>query len=175
MNYYIYLFKKHFLILWILSIIRHILLSRISRLVRDMKKYTYGYKKKSCSWITTNPWENIGGIPNSRWRTQDFLEEMALQVCIYICMCACVCVCMHTKSLQLCPTFGDPMDCSLPGSSVHGLLQTRILEWVAMPSLQGIFPTQRSNLFLLCFLHWQVCSLPLAHLGSLLKQVWKSN
>ena len=34
---------------------------------------------------------------------------------------------------QLCPTLGDPMDCSLPGSSVHGILQARILEWVAMP------------------------------------------
>ena len=34
----------------------------------------------------------------------------------------------------LCPTLCDPMDCSLPGSSVHGILQARILEWVAMPS-----------------------------------------
>ena len=35
-----------------------------------------------------------------------------------------------TKS---CPTFQDPMDCSLPGSSVHGVLQARVLEWVAIP------------------------------------------
>ena len=34
---------------------------------------------------------------------------------------------------QSCPTFCDPMDCSPPGSSVHGILQTRILEWVASP------------------------------------------
>ena len=34
---------------------------------------------------------------------------------------------------QSCPTFWDPMDCSLSGSSVHGLLQARILEWVAIP------------------------------------------
>ena len=33
----------------------------------------------------------------------------------------------------------DPMDCSLPGSSVHGILQARILEWVAMPSSSGSF------------------------------------
>ena len=39
----------------------------------------------------------------------------------------------HAKSLQSCPTLCDPMDCSLPGSSAHGFLQTRILEWVAMP------------------------------------------
>ena len=30
------------------------------------------------------------------------------------------------------PTLSDPMDCSLPGSSVHGLLQARVLEWVAI-------------------------------------------
>ena len=36
------------------------------------------------------------------------------------------------KSLQSCPTLCDPMDCSLPGFSVHGILQTRTLEWVAI-------------------------------------------
>ena len=34
---------------------------------------------------------------------------------------------------QLCLTLYDPMDCSLPGSSIHGILQARILEWVAIP------------------------------------------
>ena len=38
------------------------------------------------------------------------------------------------KSLQLCPTLCDPIDGSLPGSSVHGILQTRTLEWVAISS-----------------------------------------
>ena len=38
----------------------------------------------------------------------------------------------HAKSLQFCPTPCDPMDCSLPGSSVHGIFQPRILEWVAI-------------------------------------------
>ena len=41
-----------------------------------------------------------------------------------------------------CLTLCDPMDCSQPGSSVHGIFQARILEWVAMPSFRGIFPTQ---------------------------------
>ena len=36
------------------------------------------------------------------------------------------------ESIQSCPTPCDPMDCSLPGSSVHGILQSRILEWVAI-------------------------------------------
>ena len=38
------------------------------------------------------------------------------------------------KELQSCPTLCDPMKCSPPGSSVHGTLQARILEWVAVPS-----------------------------------------
>ena len=38
------------------------------------------------------------------------------------------------KSLQLCLTVCDSMDSSPPGSSVHGILQTRILEWVSIPS-----------------------------------------
>ena len=38
------------------------------------------------------------------------------------------------KSLQSCPTLCDPMDCSLPSSSVHGIFQARVLEWVAIPS-----------------------------------------
>ena len=36
------------------------------------------------------------------------------------------------KSLQSCPTFSDPMDCSLPGSSIHGIFQARVLEWGAI-------------------------------------------
>ena len=83
----------------------------------------------------------------------------------------------------------DPMDCSLPGSSIHGIFQARVLEWGAscvqffmtqwtpqaplsmgfprqeywsgLPFLLlGIFPTQKSNLHLL---HWQIHSLPLNH------------
>ena len=33
---------------------------------------------------------------------------------------------------QLCPTPSDPMDCSLPGSSIHGIFQARVLEWGAI-------------------------------------------
>ena len=36
------------------------------------------------------------------------------------------------KSLQSCPTLSDPMDCSLPGSSAHGIFQARVLEWGAI-------------------------------------------
>ena len=43
-------------------------------------------------------------------------------------------VCVRVLVTQSCPTLCDPMDCSPPGSSVHGILQARILEWVAIPS-----------------------------------------
>ena len=40
---------------------------------------------------------------------------------------------MKVKVTQSCPTLCDPVDCSLPGSSVNGILQARILKWVAVP------------------------------------------
>ena len=45
-------------------------------------------------------------------------------------MCVCVCV-------QSCPTLCDPMDFTLPGFSVHGILQARIMKWVAIPFSRG--------------------------------------
>ena len=54
------------------------------------------------------------------------------------------CFCRHSFNFsvkvlvaQLCPTLCDSTDCSPPGSSVHGILQARILEWVAMPFCRG--------------------------------------
>ena len=61
-------------------------------------------------------------------------------------------MCLHTKSLQLCPILCDPMGCSLQVSSVHGVLQARILEWIAVLSSRDQTPgilTQESNLRLL--------------------------
>ena len=62
----------------------------------------------------------------------------------------CVCVC---SVAQICLTLCDFMDCSLPGSSVHGIFSARILEWVALHSSRGIFPTLGSNPH---FLHYRV-------------------
>ena len=62
-----------------------------------------------------------------------------------------VCLILHWKvkvkvlAAQFCPSLCDPIDCSLPGSSVHGILQTRILEWVAIPFSRGSsWPRDRS-------------------------------
>ena len=69
------------------------------------------------------------------------------------------------KWLQLCLKVCDPMDCSPPGSSVHGILQGRILEWGCHGLFHSVFPAQGLNQCLLCLLHWQVGSSPLAPPG----------
>ena len=48
------------------------------------------------------------------------------------CLLQCVKVESESEVAQSCPTLSDPMGCSLPGSSVHGIFQARILEWVAV-------------------------------------------
>ena len=53
--------------------------------------------------------------------------------------CVCVCVCSVAQS---CLTLCDPMDCSLPGFSVHGIFQTSVLEWVAISSSRGFSLTR---------------------------------
>ena len=53
-------------------------------------------------------------------------QKLLTLVDTHVCMCA-----------YLCLTLCDPMDCSLSGSSVRGIFQARILEWVAMPSSRG--------------------------------------
>ena len=76
-----------------------------------------------------------------------------------------VCVCSVAQSgLTLLP----PIDCGLPGFSVHEIFQAKILEWVAISYSKGSsqprkIPTQR----LLCLLHWQAEALPLCYLGNL--------
>ena len=63
-------------------------------------------------------------------------------------------VCMYAKSLQSCPTVWDTIDWSLPGSSVHGILQARIWSESPCPPPRDL-PTKGSNPCLLSLLHWQ--------------------
>ena len=57
--------------------------------------------------------------------------------------------CVRAKSLHSCPTLCDPMDCSLPGSSVHGIFQARLLEWVAVSFSRGSsWPRDRTQVSL---------------------------
>ena len=72
---------------------------------------------------------------------------------------------MSAKLLQLWPTLCNAMDCRPPGFSILGILQARILEWVAMPSSRGSSPFREASPLLLCLLNWQAGSLPLAPPG----------
>ena len=73
---------------------------------------------------------------------------------------------MKVKSevAQSCPTLCDPMDCSPPGSSTHGIFRARVLEWVAttfipktiLGHLQYISPCNQINFQLIIIKHWEV-------------------
>ena len=76
---------------------------------------------------------------------------------------------------QLCPTLRDPMDCSPPGSSVHGISQARTLEQVAISFSRGSSQPRDRTHVLLRLLHWQVDSLPLSHLGNGGSWKWPSS
>ena len=71
---------------------------------------------------------------------------------------------------QLCPIPCDSMDCSLPGSPVHGILQAKILEWFAMPSFRRSSWPRESNLGLL---HCRQILYNLSHQGSALVTLGK--
>ena len=64
-----------------------------------------------------------------------WLDSHQISEALQLCVCVCVCVCVWIT--QLCPALCDPMNCSLPGFSVHGTLQAGILEWIAIPFSRG--------------------------------------
>ena len=87
---------------------------------------------------------------------------MSLCVCVGVGRdCVYLCVCSVAQSF---PTLWNPMDCSPPGSCVHGIFQKKY--WRRLPYLlQGVFLTQESSPHLLRLLHWQADFLPLSCLS----------
>ena len=98
------------------------------------------------------------------WELKEYIDSFSWSAVYLWYMFSCVCVC--TKSLQSGLTLCDPMDCSLPGFSVHGILQARVLEWVPLPSSWGSSQS-RDWTRVSCLLHWQAGSLPLPPPGKL--------
>ena len=96
------------------------------------------------------------GVNDCIWVVRNWLS--AGQVCAVLWLVA-----------QSCPTLRDPVDCTPPGSSIHGILQARILEWGGHVLLQGIFPTQGLNPGLP---HCRRILYCLSHQGSLGGQVY---
>ena len=83
------------------------------------------------------------------------ISFMIWEVSLVCCFCYLV-----TKS---CPTLFDPMDCSPPGSSLHGISQVRILEWFTVSSTKGSSWLGDQTRVSCHLLYWQVDSLPLNH------------
>ena len=74
-------------------------------------------------------WTTVHGVAKSRTRLSDFTTFTMPVSSTRVCVCVLV--------TQSCLTLCGPMDCSLPGSSDHGILQAKILEWVTIPFLRG--------------------------------------
>ena len=110
-----------------------------------------------------------------------YIHILYIYIHIYIIYILHLYICIYTykhtyiQSMHVCyvacPTLCDSMDYSLPGSSVHGILQANT--GVSCYALfQGIFQTQGSNLHLFCLLHWQVGSLPLVPSGKTIQSLY---
>ena len=101
--------------------------------LEEIISYTFIFEKKmvlyflACGILV--PWPGIESLP-------PIMETLSFNpsVCVLV--------------TQLCPTLCDPMDCSPPDSSVHGILQARILEQVAIPFSRGSFqPKNQTQVF----------------------------
>ena len=118
-------------------------------------------------WID-KPMCQEGGTPKF-FRDRSSCTQRPSKPCpVYLFIWPSICILYYIKVKTLVtqsrPILCHPMDCSSPGSSVHGILQEIILEWVGCHSLlQGIFPTQGSNLGLL---HCRQILHCLSHQGS---------
>ena len=99
------------------------------------------------------------------WKSYSLVVELGHLVRDVLCvwLCVCVCVCVYVFYAQLCPPLYRPMDCSPPGSSVHGIFQARIREWVAISSSRGSSPP-RDRTSVSCI--GRQILYPLSHQGS---------
>ena len=82
-------------------------------------------------------------------------------------------VCMCVSVAQQCLTFCSPMDCSFPGSSVHGILQARILNWVAVSSSRGSSRSRDQTLISFSFCTGRGILYQQNHLGSPLHNIYR--
>ena len=90
-----------------------------------------------CKWFICTVQFSHYNIP-SKWLFYSsllFKYQKCLRILKYLCVCVCVCA----KLLQSCLTLCDPIECSLPGSFVHGDSPGKHMEWVAVPSSRRSF------------------------------------
>ena len=152
----------HFMLVTLKPISSEDLLALESQMFPDCLYAHQHQESSSCSLVALCPCcpsrdcsANSPSWPRSPCQTSEFTLDPSLLF-----------ACMRAHWLQLCPSLCNPKGYSLPGSSVHGILQVRILEWVVMPSSRRSSQPQGSNSSPLCLLHWQADYLPLSHCGS---------
>ena len=90
-------------------------------------------RPRSWLWLSVLTWKTLAESPNFQKACTWFFRQKVGNWCLSFKALVChsplkINVCEHVHA-QLCPALCDPMDCSPPGSSVHGILQARILEW----------------------------------------------
>ena len=122
--------------------ITHQLITETQKLLKFTENvvvaFVWEWKKKRKNWILGS---YLIGNKGEYSEKQHLEESVGLGYPLWYC-------CMRAKSLQSCPTLGDPMDCSPPGFSVHGILQARVLEWVATSFSRGSsWPRDRIHVF----------------------------
>ena len=100
----------------------------------SMLKFSY---KQDVGDTRVSPWEGSAGsywVSVSQFYISCILSQDTLQL-IVECCCMLCCAAVFSRSVVF--DSCDPMACSPPGFSVHGILHLRILEWIAMPSSRG--------------------------------------
>ena len=92
---------------------------------------TQGQDDEFCAGVSSLAWETCSSASSLLWHLYHVSLPTPLYVTVIMNMCC-------AKLLQSCPTLCSPMDYSPPkGSSIHGILQARRLEWVAIPFSRG--------------------------------------
>ena len=111
---------------------------------RDLKRVSTGFfafRKRGGSGglfvLYNHVFQDWGGFYFTRDQALIFNASPLCDPKLGILVLSLTCAGVHAKKLQVCLTVCDPKGCSPPGSSVNGIFQARILEWVAMPSSRG--------------------------------------
>ena len=87
--------------------------------------------------MTNMLWSYSFSAIKTRCSFKIFLNKIFKNFITYVCIHTYVCVCVCVLSRSVGVTLYNTMDCSPPGSSVHGILQARIMEWVVIPFSKG--------------------------------------
>ena len=112
-----------------------IIVCQVTLVQRDMEKENlvmiFRFAKQK-TWHFTFPWSYFSHVPWGSQVLTIFHHQLPPPISAYNLGATAA-----ARSLQSCPTLCNSMDCSPPGSSVQGIFQARILEWIIMPSFRG--------------------------------------